>query len=227
MPATAVAAAIAAASIAGVPAFSGFMSKWAVISSGLLAGREAAPFVFFGVIALMTSAITLASYVKFFGMTFTSSGIEWSGRSGLREVGATMLVPQGALALLCVLQGMLPFVFFGGISAVFAFSEGSIVQGAFVSAGGAIAGSGLGIAVRTPGGLPAAAATPVMLAIAVAVAAGIALWLRRSGGGARSEAEVWLCGYQRLNDANRYRSSNMYAAFKDFMKWTGGNDRGA
>jgi hypothetical protein len=38
---------------------------------------------------------------------------------------------------------------------------------------------------------------------------------------------VWLCGYQRLNDANRYRSSNMYAAFKDFMKWTGGNDRGA
>ena len=59
-------------------AVSGFASKWTIISSSLLAGNATVFLVLFGIIALFTSAVTLACYVKFFGMTFTSSGTEWT-----------------------------------------------------------------------------------------------------------------------------------------------------
>ena len=80
MPVTAVVAGIASLSISGMPPFSGFASKWTIISSSLLAGEGTVALVLFGIVALFTSAVTLACYVKFFGMAFTSSGSEWNVR---------------------------------------------------------------------------------------------------------------------------------------------------
>jgi formate hydrogenlyase subunit 3/multisubunit Na+/H+ antiporter MnhD subunit len=74
MPVSAVIAGIASLSIAGVPPFSGFASKWTIISSTVLAGSEVMFLAIFGIIALFTSAVTLSCYVKFFGMSFTSTG---------------------------------------------------------------------------------------------------------------------------------------------------------
>ncbi len=229
MPVTATLAAVASASIAGVPAFSGFMSKWAVIASGLLAGKDAGVFVFFGLIALMTSAVTLASYVKFFGMTFTSSGVEWSGGSEPREVGPLMLLPQAALAGIAVLQGLFPWPFVAWILRVFERSDGSIVQPLFAEAApwSTIGGSALGIGLFRPGGGAAASAAPVLILALLVAAGAFALFFRRSCAGATRRTEPWLCGYRDLADSTRYRSRDLYAPFKSFMRWTGGNDRGA
>jgi formate hydrogenlyase subunit 3/multisubunit Na+/H+ antiporter MnhD subunit len=85
MPVTAVVAGIASLSIAGVPPFSGFASKWTIISSTVLAGSDVMFLVIFGIIALFTSAVTLSCYVKFFGMTFTSTGTSGQSRKILRS----------------------------------------------------------------------------------------------------------------------------------------------
>jgi len=232
MPITAFAAAVASASIAGIPACSGFISKWAVISSSMLGGKTAGVIVLFGVIALMTSAITLASYVKFFGMTFTSSGIEWSKNPNAREVGGIMLFPKIVLAVICLIQGFFPWLFVGLFSRIFATSEGSIIQATFsdpnTQATLAQSWAGVNFSLSSAGG-PASVAfiMPLILLAILAVAYLFAAWLRKAGGAEERSAAVWLCGYQTLNNSNRYLSSHIYAAFKKFMKWTGGNVHGA
>ncbi|HMA53818.1 MAG TPA: proton-conducting transporter membrane subunit, partial [Acidobacteriota bacterium] len=89
MPVSAVVAGIACLSISGMPPFSGFSSKWTIIASSLLAGEGTVLLVLFGIVALFTSAVTLACYVKFFGMAFTSSGSEWNAVKPVREVPAS------------------------------------------------------------------------------------------------------------------------------------------
>ena len=228
MPITALVAAIACVSIAGIPAFSGFASKWAIIASGLLGGKTAGIIVLFGVIALMTSTITLALTVKFYGMTFTSAGIEWSSKGGVREVGVLMLLPMALIAALCLVQGLFPGFFIEGFIRVFAMSEGSLVRA--LCADPATAASfmpswaGIGL---TLGGHPVAVVMPLALLAMLGVAGLFAAWLRRAGGAEPRQAPVWLCGYQTLNGANSYTSSHIYAAFKQFMWWTGGNVRRA
>ena len=73
MPVSAAVAGVASLSIAGMPPTSGFASKWTIIASSLLAGDTSLLLVLFGIAALFTSVVTLACYVKFFGMAFTAS----------------------------------------------------------------------------------------------------------------------------------------------------------
>jgi formate hydrogenlyase subunit 3/multisubunit Na+/H+ antiporter MnhD subunit len=224
MPVTAVVAAIAAASIAGIPGFSGFASKWAVIASSLLAGRDAPALVFFGIVALMTSAITLASYVKFFGMTFTSAGSEWHARHEVREVGATMLVPTTVLAGLCFVQGVFPWVFFTIICRALCDGQGSAVSRLFsdprLFSHVAALGAGFTVNFDSPARV-GAVMMPLVLVVALVVTVLFAGWLRRAGGAQGRRDSPWMCGYQQLNDRNRYPSSNLYAAFKRVVRWTG------
>lgn len=228
MPITALVAAIACVSIAGIPAFSGFASKWAIIASGLLGGKTAGIIVLFGVVALMTSTITLALTVKFYGMTFTSAGIEWSQKGGVHEVGVLMLLPMSLIAALCLVQGFFPGFFIEGFTRVFAMSEGSLVQALFAdpATAASLTPSWAGVGL-TLGGHPIAFVMPLVLLAMLGVAGLFAAWLRRAGGAEPRQAPVWLCGYQTLNGANSYTSSHIYAAFKNFMWWTGGNVRRA
>jgi formate hydrogenlyase subunit 3/multisubunit Na+/H+ antiporter MnhD subunit len=228
MPITALVSAIASASIAGIPGFSGFISKWAIVSSGLLGGKSAGLIVLFAVIALMTSTITLASYVKFFGMSFTAAGIEWTRGNGVREVGVLMLLPMSLIAALCLVQGFFPLFFVGLFMQVFAVSAGSLVQPLFVdpATAASLAQSWAGVSLTlAPNSHPVAFVMPLVLLAVLCVAGLFAAWLRRAGGAEQRQAPVWLCGYQTLNGANSYTSSHIYTAFKNFMWWTGGNVR--
>jgi hydrogenase-4 component B len=227
MPATALVAGIASLSIAGMPAFSGFASKWTIISSSILAGSQMLFLAVFGIIALFTSAVTLASYVKFFGMTFASSGAEWNAPGRIREVPAVMIAPKIILAALCLVQGLFPFLYFEAFIRIFRNSAGSVIQPMFAAAsmGGLVADSALGVTVSVPGmsGAVSSVAVPVVV-LAVFAAAFLFAWLvKKSGGAEELEAPTWLCGYQELSNANRYVSGNMYAAFKKALRWTGGN----
>ncbi len=226
MPLTALAAGIASLSISGVPPFSGFASKWTIISSSLIGGSGVLFLVIFGIIALFTSAITLSCYVKFFGMTFTSTGTEWSLATKPKEVPATMIVPKAILALLCIVQGLLPFFYFQVIIDMIRKSPGSIAAALFqdLKAGADLSSGMMGVSVQVPGmGYLASTAVPLVI-LAVAAGALVFAWLLRSSSGAEEkQAPTWLCGYQELNDLNRYRDRNMFAALKGFFRWTGGN----
>lgn len=229
MPATAAMAAIAAASIAGVPAFSGFASKWGIVASDLLAGRQAPALVVFGIVALMTGAITLACYVRFFGMTFTSSGSQPHADGEVREVGASMLLPKGILAAICIVQGVLPWMFLAVICRALGLAEGSAVSHLFTDPGlsSRLAAFGPGLAVSVDGsGRAAAMVVPIVVLAALAAALLVAGWLRRAGGATHRADEPWMCGYQQLNDANRYPSSHLFDAFRRVTRWTGADGRG-
>ncbi len=227
MPVTALVAGIASLSIAGMPAFSGFASKWTIISSNVLAGSNIMFLAIFGIIALFTSAVTLASYVKFFGMTFTSSGVEWTVTKQIKEVPVTMLLPKIILAILCLVQGLLPFLYFEMFIGIFKNSAGSVLQPLFadVSLDSYIVNSAMGVSVTVPGldGVVSSVAVPLVVLIILAAAYIFAWLLKKSGGAEEKVVPTWLCGYQDLNNNNRYVAHNMYSAFKKAVKWTGGN----
>lgn len=227
MPVTAVIAGIASLAISGVPPFSGFASKWTIISASLLAGSEVLFLVIFGIVALFTSAVTLSCYVKFFGMTFTSAGAEWNVGKEVKEVPAGMIAPKLVLAALCIVQGLLPYVYFKAIITAFQNSGGSLLSSAFRTVGldKVVFNTGMGVTVEIPGLAPvvSAAAVPLAVLAVFAAALGFALWLARSAGSTERVAETWLCGYQLLNNRNRYMDSSLFATLKLMFWWTGGN----
>ena len=225
MPVTAAVAGVASLSIAGMPPTSGFASKWTIITSSLLAGDASVLLVLFGIAALFTSAVTLACYVKFFGMAFTASGSEWTVKKEIREVPVLMLVPKLALAAVCIVQGLFPFLFFGLISSALGNSRGFLLGEAFAPGvlDGVLSVSLLGIRVHDlfgPGLAAAAAPLAVLGLLAAAFAA--AVLLRRSAGSREAVVPTWLCGYEELGEKNRYQDHGMFAAFKSFFRWTGG-----
>ncbi len=227
MPVSAVVAGIASLSIAGVPPFSGFASKWTIISSTVLAGSEVMFLVIFGVIALFTSAITLSCYVKFFGMTFTSTGSEWTINKEIKEVPFMMLLPKVILTIICIVQGLLPFVYYNVIVQVFTKAGGSTLTGAFkeMNLNNHIFSTMNGVSLSVPGieGVVSSTAVPVVILLVVAAAFIIARLFRSSGGAEEREAPTWLCGYVELNNLNRYPDRSMFSSLKDFLWWTGGN----
>ncbi len=226
MPVTAVVAGIASLSISGVPSFSGFASKWTLVSTSLLAGGEAPFLVIFGIIALFTSAVTLSCYVKFFGMTFTSAGAEWGVGREIKEVPAGMLIPKLFLTALCLLQGLIPFFYFRTIIGIFADSGGSLVSAAFrnMHVQDHVFNSAMGVSVGIPGlSSVSSVAVPAVLLAVFAAAFAFAAFLRRAGGSKEREVPTWLCGYQDLHDKTRYRDKSMFAALRNLLYWTGGN----
>lgn len=225
MPVTGVIAAIASLSIAGIPAFSGFASKWTIISSSLVAGSEVLFLAIFGIIALFTSALTLASYVKFWGMTFASSGAEWSAKKEIKEVPFGMILPKIILAVLCLVQGLFPYYYFSVIYGIFNSSEGSIFAGMLnnTSLNVYLQTSFAGVSMTVPGTNGMFTIVPVIIVLVFACAFIFASFLRKSAGSEQKQADTWLCGYKELDNENRYKSGNMYAAMKNILKWTGGN----
>ena len=72
MPLTAITALIASFSISGVPLFNGYVSKWSIAVAAIQGSGSAHYLVVCAVIAILTSALTLASFMKFFGVSFLS-----------------------------------------------------------------------------------------------------------------------------------------------------------
>ena len=225
MPISGIIAAIASLSIAGAPPFSGFSSKWTIISTSLLAGSEILFLAIFGIIALFTSAITLSCYVKFFGMTYTSTGSEWALDKEVKEVPATMILPKVILAVLCIVQGLIPFFYYTTIIDIFSKSHGSIFYHTFKELNFAkyLDTTAMGVNLKWMMGISTSVAVPVIMLAVFAVAFIIAWALRNSGGSVERKADTWLCGYQDLHNLTRYKDSSMFSSLKNFLWWTGGN----
>ena len=116
MPVTAFTTIIAAASIAGVPLFNGFASKWTIYVAAIQGSAAAGYLAVCVFIAILTSAITLALMIKYFGVSFLSRAstlvTAQAAKAGKLEVGFMMKLPAILLAIVCVGVGLFPAVMF-------------------------------------------------------------------------------------------------------------------
>jgi len=124
MPVTAMLFGVGALAISGVPPFNGFASKWTIYVAGIEAGQPV-----FTVIALITSALTLAYFLKAFNSIFL--GQRPKHLSNIKETPLPMLFPIMLLAVLCIVFGVLPQL---GIDIVRPAQEAVMNSGGYISA---------------------------------------------------------------------------------------------
>ncbi len=103
MPITAILFTIGALAISGVPPFNGFASKWMIYIAGVEAGGIGYAFT---AIAILTSALTLAYFIKAINSIFL--GQRPKNLAEIRETPRLLLVPIVILGVLCVVFGILP-----------------------------------------------------------------------------------------------------------------------
>ena len=108
MPHTTVLFLIGAFSISGVPPFNGFASKWMIYQATYQKAVESGNIGFLAVtiIALITSVLTLASFVKVTQSVFF--GQLPKEYENVKEVPFGMRLAMGILAALCVITGLFP-----------------------------------------------------------------------------------------------------------------------
>lgn len=108
MPRTTLLFLIGAASISGLPPFNGFASKWMIYQAAFQRGAATGNFFFLlvCVVALVTSVLTLASFVKVAQSVFFGQ-LPLKYRE-VQEVPLAMRLPMWILALLCVVTGLFP-----------------------------------------------------------------------------------------------------------------------
>jgi len=124
MPVTATLFAVGALAISGVPPFNGFASKWMIYVAGIEAGQPV-----FTIIALITSALTLAYFLKALNSIFL--GQRPKHLSDVKETPLPMMFPIMLLAVLCVVFGVLPQL---GIDIVRPAQEAVMNSGGYISA---------------------------------------------------------------------------------------------
>ena len=222
MPLTGITALVASFSISGVPLFNGFVSKWSIYVAAVQGAGYAHYLVVCAAVAILTSALTLASFIKFFGVSFlsrTSALVKTraDARNGRLEVPWMMQLPQLVLAALCVLLGVIPAIGFRLLQHSLAASRG---------------GLGTTLANSSPmlsdplAGLTAVHSTALFAPVALIAVLGLMFLLvygiSKLGGAPRRAADPWLCGYVREADCHRYVAHNFYGEIKRYFRWLGG-----
>jgi hydrogenase-4 component B len=224
MPLTAITVIIASCSISGVPLFSGFVSKWSIYVAAIQ-GSEAAGYLAICVfIAIITSALTLAVFIKFFGVSFLSRASTLvkakTERQERVEVPWMMQVPQVCLALICLFLGLAPFASLSLLQKVLASSPhayGALLANAAHINGGMLSG------VKFMEG--SAMFMPIAIAVLLGLMFLLSYGISKLGSSKRRVAAPWLCGYAIEADCHRYTSHNFYGEIKRYFRWLGGAAR--
>jgi hydrogenase-4 component B len=220
MPLTGMTALIASFSISGVPLFNGFASKWSIYVAAIQGSATARYLPLCAVVAILTSALTLASFIKFFGASFLSRSsalVKQQAAERELEVPWMMQLPQIVLAFFCVLLGVVPGIAFVLIRhALQAGGQGlgSVLATAAPSLGGSWAG--------LEGPHSSALFMPPVLAMVLAVTFLLVYGISKLGSAPRRAAAPWLCGYVLEADCNRYVAHNFYGEIKRYFRWLGG-----
>jgi len=222
MPLTAITALVASFSISGVPLFNGFVSKWAIYVATIRGSGSAHYLVVCAVIAILTSALTLASFIKFFGVSFLSRTSDLvkarvTASNGYLEVPWMMQFPQVALACLCLMLGIVPAIGYFLTHLALQSSRGGL--GTTLADSSPITSGSLAGLSETHA---AAVFAPLVLAAVLAMMFLIARTISRLGAAPRRAADPWLCGYAREADCHRYVAHNFYGEIKRYFRWLGG-----
>jgi formate hydrogenlyase subunit 3/multisubunit Na+/H+ antiporter MnhD subunit len=211
MPLTAITALIASFSIAGVPLFNGFASKWTLASASILGGSFSPVLVLCALFGILTSALTLASFMKFFGTSFLSreSDLVKASVAAHRDAPFSMQAPQVILALACVALGLAPFLAYQALAAALVAGPQGVSQ--FLPPL-ALAPDAALVGLSPIGG--ASRYAPLILAGVFLGLALVAMVWARLGGAKKRPAPVWLCGYEPEADRHRYGAHNLYTEVK-------------
>jgi len=224
MPLTAITALVASFSISGVPLFNGFVSKWSIYVASVQGVGSGRYLPICAAVAILTSALTLASFVKFFGVSFlsrTSALVKAQVcEKGRIEVSWIMQLPQLLLAFFCVLLGIVPAIGIRLVQLVLATSPGGI---------GTDLASSSPLSVGPLSGINQTPATATFVPITVAAVLGITFLISygisKIGGAPRRAAEPWLCGYAREAECHRYVAHNFYGEVTRHFRWLGSAPR--
>jgi formate hydrogenlyase subunit 3/multisubunit Na+/H+ antiporter MnhD subunit len=221
MPVTAATTLIASLSISGVPLLNGFVSKWSIYVTTILGSAAAGYLPVCALIAILTSALTLASFIKFFGVSFlsrTSALVSAQAASrGRLEVGWIMQLPQLLLAAGCVFLGLFP-------AGAFRFMQ--LVLDTSRQGFGAPMANAAPITSGFSSGLAFMPGTALFAPLIVLLLMGLLFWLVhafvRLGRAPRRAAVPWLCGYAREAECHRYGAHQFYGEIKRYFRWIGG-----
>ncbi len=221
MPLTAVTALVASLSIAGVPLFNGFASKRAIYLAAVQAGPGSGYLIVCAVVAVVTSALTLASFIKFFGASFLCQSSELVSRSAARpgglEVNWVMGLPQVVLAGFCVVLGLVPTLAFGSINLALQSSRQGL--GVMLSDASPVGG---GLILGVDGLNPLSVFDPLAIAGLLGLLLLAAWGLTRLGESPRRSASPWLCGYAKVAEIHRFLPHSFYGEIKRYFGWLGG-----
>jgi formate hydrogenlyase subunit 3/multisubunit Na+/H+ antiporter MnhD subunit len=110
MPLTFIFMLVAAAGIAGIPLFNGFVSK-SLIHQALVEAHPMLPWRFAEVVLIVTSGGTVASFIKLISLTFLGR----PKREAVRDAPPRMLLALGLLAIPIILLGLRPDAALGAI----------------------------------------------------------------------------------------------------------------
>ena len=232
LPITAVTTLVGAFSIAGVPLLNGFASKWTIFVSTILGSRYAPYLAVCTVVAMLTSVITLALFLKFFGTSFlsrVSRRVAERAQAGhVAESRWPMLAPQVTLAACCVLLGLAPQIGFQLVHRALVGSPQGL--GVLLAKLPRLGMAGLTGAVGPAG---QAILSPLVVALVFGALLLLAAGISLAGGALRRTAEPWLCGYVAETDQMRYGARNLYREVARILPWvartpsaSGGNGAG-
>lgn len=206
MPITMTAAIIAALSIAGIPPFNGFASKWLVYQSAFQGGLRFPLFLLLGLVAMFISLVTLASFMKLVGSMFL--GKLAAGVKVDADVPRSMSIPQVALALACLLLGVFPM-----LALVLLRGTAQDVLGPLVPVYASLFGyNPVGIDL---GGGKVGIWNPVYLVVALFVCMLIAYGIVSVGRAPARETESWYGGEQAEPDEVRFKAHGFCLPFKE------------
>lgn len=190
MPVTFICSMIFAMSISGVPPFNGFASKW-MIYQGIIEFGTGPDFtsrlwILWLGLAVLGSALTLASFIKFAGGIFL--GRIRSGGDKIKEVPALMWAPAALLALACVLAGV--------------FATGYMVPELLMPASGTF---------QLPGFWNSSL---VSLLVLISIVLGIIIYL--AAGIKKFRTEDSFIGGEKIQDETGYPAPEFYKTISDF-----------
>jgi len=212
LPVTAMLAGVAALSIAGMPPFNGFASKWLIYQVSIIGGIGFPVFLLLGVTALFISLVTLASFVKYLGAAFFGqpSARVAAVAKERREVPVSMQFPQVVLGLGCVAFGLFPMAALWAI----ARAVGPLApELSAVGLRGALGSSALGLTFAE-GGVIAGVWNPIVSSIALVVCVGLAYGVARLAHAPARVVPVWHCGAELAPEAAHFHAHGLYEPFR-------------
>ncbi len=212
MPLTAVTATVASLSIAGLPPFNGFVSKWMLYNISILSPQTFPLFIALGVMAMFISLVSLASFLKYIGSAFLGAPTAPPGNSLQQgEVPLTMHLPQVILALLCLLFGLAPALALTGVyRAVAGALPGGFAPGFDSLLGSAPAGLRILLDGRATG-----IWFPGVVVLVLGACVVLAWGLSKLGATSRRQVAEWHCGTDITGEKARYQARSFYGPFKE------------
>jgi len=212
MPITAGCAIVGALSIAGIPPFNGFVSKWLLYQSAIL-GKPASVYLLYAVIAIFMSTVTLAYFVKYLGTAYLGTLPERFHNSPAGSP-KSMEIVQLLLAAACFLLGIFPapiiLMLLRVLQPALGTASAALMQGAL----GALPWQGVTLSQN---GSTITAVSPVVILLALAVCAAVTYAIYRSVSVASRPASIWNCGEVVSDEAVRYRASSFYKPFRNLI----------